>query len=238
MGSGGDFDYPLMKLEPSRSAAVKNTKIHELENWRVWLLWPLSAVMKLWGRTMRIRGETPEDLVRMRDTGRPTVVLFWHNRLFLAAEGYRRYRKPHPMFGLVSASRDGAWLAAFFRLAGLGAVRGSSSRRGREALRELIRRVREGADVAITPDGPRGPVYSFKAGPAAVARGSGGRLLLVGALYSRAWHLKSWDRFVLPCPFSKVTLRTEIIDPDGMPADAEAFTERLRERLLALNGLS
>jgi hypothetical protein len=107
----------------------------------------------------------------------------------------------------VSASKDGAWLAAFFKLVGIEAVRGSSSHRGVAALRELIAAVQAGMDVAITPDGPRGPRYTVKQGPVLVARRAGAPLLLASCKFHSAWRLKSWDGFYLPKPFSKITLR-------------------------------
>ncbi len=189
--------------------------------------------MRLWGRTLRF--QVADDELRMlTDTGKPTILVFWHNRLFIAAEGYRRFRAPRPTYCLISASRDGAWLAAFMSLNGMHAVRGSSSRRGREALRELEARLREGNDAGITPDGPRGPAYSFKSGAPMLATRTGTRVLLLNAVFSSAWRMRSWDGFYLPRPFSSVTVRAAIVEPEEMEEDLAVRTRMWKERLLTM----
>jgi lysophospholipid acyltransferase (LPLAT)-like uncharacterized protein len=191
--------------------------------------------MRLWAGTLRIEASA-SDLALMRDTSTPTVLLFWHNRLFMAAEVYRRFRRPKPTFGLVSTSKDGAWLAAFFQLSGLGSVRGSSSRRGREAVLNLAVKLAEGNDVAVTPDGPRGPKYSFKPGPAMLIGRTGSRALLFGTSFASAWRLGSWDGFFLPRPFSKVTVCCRQMTASDLPAGFAAAAEVLRVRLTEMNG--
>ena len=223
------------RVRTSTLVAVSNFKINLLTQRRRLLLWPIWMLMRLWVCTLRIRLD-PADRARLRDTSRPTVIVFWHNGLFVADAVYRGHRHPHLTYGLVSASKDGAWLAAFFDLVGLRAIRGSSSRGGREALRDLLQKLREGHDVALTPDGPRGPVHSFKPGAAILIRQSQARVLLVGYTFSTAWRLKSWDRFILPLPFSKIHIRTRIILPEELPADLKKCTEALRLALTDLNG--
>lgn len=227
------FFWPSLPVA-APSEAVRDATVNTLNLPRRLLLRVLSAAMRLWTRTLRIRLE-PADAALLADVGRPTLILFWHNRLFVAAELYRRYRRPHATYGLVSASRDGAWLAAFFQLVGLRAVRGSSSRRGREAIAELTGRLRNGADAAITPDGPRGPIYSFKPGPAILVRRSRVRVLCIGMRFSSAWRLRSWDRFILPRPFSRVTVHCRMIEPGEIPDGFEECARDLRSVLLELN---
>ncbi len=137
---------------------------------------------------------------------RPTLFVLWHNRLFIAGDLSRRFRDERPLHALISASKDGAWLAAFFAGIGLSAVRGSSSRGGREAAGELVRVLRAGHDAGLTPDGPRGPIYSCKPGAIVVARRAGVRVVVLGVNYESAWRLRNWDRFYLPRPFSQVRL--------------------------------
>ncbi len=200
---------------------TKSKEIHLLRGARKVLLWPLCVIMRLWTRTLRLRMD--EETRRcLTDTREPTILLFWHNRLFIAAEVYRRLRRGRTTYCLISASRDGAWLAAFMELGGLRTVRGSSSRRGREALDELGKRLKEGSDVGITPDGPRGPLYSFKAGAPLLASRTGARALLINADFSRAWRLRSWDRFVLPKPFSIITLRAVMEAGNGESPESPA----------------
>jgi lysophospholipid acyltransferase (LPLAT)-like uncharacterized protein len=161
-------------------------------------------------------------------------MVLWHNRLFVAAEIVRRFRAGRPAYALVSASQDGAWLTAFFSLAGLRTVRGSSSRLGREAATALVETLRAGHDIGVTPDGPRGPCYELKPGVVIVSRRTRAPMLLIGAGFSSAWRLRSWDRFYLPKPFSRVRMRCEVVTA-GQLAGRDAAITTLHERLKALN---
>jgi lysophospholipid acyltransferase (LPLAT)-like uncharacterized protein len=207
--------------------------VHGIDGWRRVLLWPLAVLVRLWGRSLRME-TSPQDLQNYIKKDVPVAIILWHNRLFLAAEIVRRYRSGRPAYALVSASRDGAWLTAFFSLVGMRAARGSSSRLGREAASALIEVQRAGHDIGITPDGPRGPCYEVKPGAVIVPRRTGTPLLLVGGEFSRAWRLKSWDRFYLPLPFSRVQMRCELIENDRL-ADRDGAVALIQERLRALN---
>jgi lysophospholipid acyltransferase (LPLAT)-like uncharacterized protein len=190
-------------------------------------------LMKLWGMSLRF-DETPEDIAAYTKNDEPVAIVLWHNRLFLSAEIVRRYRQGRTPYALVSASQDGAWLTAFFALVGLRTVRGSSSRFGREAASELVEVMHAGHDIGITPDGPRGPRYEMKPGAIIVPRRTGAPVLLVGGEFTRAWRLKSWDRFYVPWPFSRVRMRCELITNEQL-ADRDAAAARIQARLLALN---
>jgi lysophospholipid acyltransferase (LPLAT)-like uncharacterized protein len=165
----------------------------------------------------------------------PLIIIMWHNTLFLAPIAHRRFRQFRRVYGMISASRDGGGLAYFFWKIGIWAIRGSSSRFGREAFKDLVRCYREGHDVTITPDGPRGPVYGLKPGAVLAARRLRARVLLGGVEFSRCWRLKSWDRFFLPVPFSVVTLRCELVSHEEIPPGVEGVSY-LRNRMLALTG--
>lgn len=197
------------------------------------MLWPLGLIVRLWG--MSLRFETPpEDLRNYQKKDEPISMVLWHNRLFLAAEIVRRYRGGRPAYALVSASQDGAWLTAFFSLCGVRTVRGSSSRLGREAASALVEMVHAGHDIGLTPDGPRGPCYDLKPGVVIVGRRAKVPLLLIGGDFDSAWRLRSWDRFYVPKPFSRVRMRGELVTADQL-ADRDAAMVRLRERLIAIN---
>jgi lysophospholipid acyltransferase (LPLAT)-like uncharacterized protein len=189
--------------------------------------------LKLWGLTLRFE-LSPEDRRNYMKKDEPVALVLWHNRLFLSAEIVRRFRQGRRSHALVSASNDGAWLTAFFSLAGLHAVRGSSSRLGREAATALVGVLRAGDDVGITPDGPRGPCYDLKPGAVIVARRTGAPMLLIGGEFASAWRLRSWDGFYLPKPFSRVRMRCELVTADQL-ADRDSAMTMLRERLLAIN---
>lgn len=189
---------------------------------------------RLWGRTLRF-DMTPEDIRNCSKCDVPVAFVLWHNRLFLASEIHRRFRSQRRLYALISASKDGALLTAFFSMVGgLEAVRGSSSNFGREAATALVEAQREGNDIGITPDGPRGPCYELKAGAVIVPRRTGAPILLIGGDFESAWQLKSWDRFYLPKPFSRVRLRCELIENERL-ADRDAATAMLKERLLTIN---
>jgi lysophospholipid acyltransferase (LPLAT)-like uncharacterized protein len=207
-------------------------QVHGIAGWRRAVLWPLVAVMRLWGRTLRIdTTDTDPSLLGPRDE--PVIFVLWHNRLFVVPELYRRLFPSKQIHALISASKDGAWLAAFFELAGLGTVRGSSSKYGRQALHGLAHRLAEGDDVGLTPDGPRGPAYRFKAGTTVLARKTGARSMLLGINYDRAWRVPSWDRFFLPKPWSTVRLSVAVRTAGELREDGAV--ERMEADLVRLN---
>ncbi len=227
---------PTANSSPSPTAPTPTSSgpvVHEISGWRRLLLWPFGLLLKAWGRSLRFEA-SPEDVRAYMKKDVPVAIVLWHNRLFLAAEIVRRYRQGRPAYALVSASQDGAWLTAFFSLAGMRTVRGSSSRLGREAATALVEVLKAGYDVGITPDGPRGPRYELKAGGIIVARRTRAPMLLVGAEFESAWQLRSWDRFVIPKPFSRVRMRCEVVMSEQL-ADRDAATAEIQARLLALN---
>ncbi len=200
--------------------------------WYHWI-WvaPFALLLRLWLATFRFRGEAG----RFDDAEGPFVILLWHDKLFLAPLIAQR------CFGrrvsaLISTSKDGAWLVAFFKLMGITAVRGSSNRRGAAALIALTRAMRAGLHAGITPDGPKGPALIFKPGAIALSRLSRRPFLLLGIRYASCRRLGSWDRFALPLPFSRVELS---IVREPMPAEVESDEEvsaRLQARLRELSG--
>jgi lysophospholipid acyltransferase (LPLAT)-like uncharacterized protein len=198
-------------------------------------LLPLYLFARLWLRTLRLR--TSDEMKSWLRDARPILWVMWHNRLFMGAHIYQMYRRSHRLVGLVSASGDGAWLAAYFKLAGIEAVRGSSSWRGIHAARELLNEMEKGADVGITPDGPRGPCYDIKPGALLLARHSKAPLLLMSCNFRSAWRLRSWDGFYLPKPFSIVDVRSRILpnyESLGATDDASAALE-LRRHLMEIS---
>lgn len=138
------------------------------------------------------------------------IFAIWHNRLALALILYRRYvarrDRERRLVALVSASRDGGLLAGIMEIFGVQPVRGSSSRRGPQALREMVAWGRRGHDLALTPDGPRGPCYIVQEGVIATAQMTG--MPVVPVTYHLNWKIrvKSWDRFQIPLPFARCTV--------------------------------
>lgn len=172
---------------------------------------------------------------------RPLIFAIWHNRLALSLLLYRRYvRERFPerrMAALVSASRDGGMLARVLELYEVQPVRGSSSRRGAQAMRELTAWAERGYDLAITPDGPRGPRYQVQEGTVAVAQLTGLPILPVAYHLSPKVCARSWDRFQFPLPFGRCTVH--LGEPMSVPRDASesvraACLGELQKRMAAM----
>jgi lysophospholipid acyltransferase (LPLAT)-like uncharacterized protein len=164
----------------------------------------------------------------------PAIYCVWHNRLALCLKVYYSFgRKRNPTAGLaamVSASKDGGFLAAVLERFKVQPVRGSSSRRGPQALLELTTWAERGYDLAITPDGPRGPCYVVQEGIMSLAQITG--LPILPSSYHLNWKYrpKSWDRFQIPLPFARCNVR--VAKPIRIPRDAsDAERERLRLEL-------
>lgn len=159
----------------------------------------------------------------------PMIWLFWHNRLFAMPPVYKRYLKSRSGAVMTSASKDGEIVAATIGMFGVSSVRGSSSRGGSRALLEMTSWVNEGYDVAITPDGPRGPRYKLAPGAIKLAKVTGARILPIRIEYSSYWSFKSWDRFRLPRPFCQVTVTFEPCQEVDTELEGDAFeAERAR----------
>ena len=164
------------------------------------------------------------------------IFAFWHNRLALSIILYRRYvlrfAPERRIAGMISASRDGALLAQIFEHFGVEPVRGSSSRRGGQALLELTTWAERGCDLAITPDGPRGPRYEVQDGVISTAQLTG--LPIVPVSYHLNWKIqsKSWDQFQIPLPFARCEIVTGPVLRVPREAD-DAEREKLRQQLEA-----
>ncbi len=163
----------------------------------------LAWIIRLYCLLLRIRIEDKAGLDALSGA---VIWAYWHNRLFTLPLVYRRSAKHRSLFGLASASKDGAIISAIMKRFGMGCVRGSSSKRAAQALVECRRRLLDGSDLGITPDGPRGPVYVAAPGVVQLSRLTGRPVMPVQVTYSRKWQLKSWDRFQIPKPFSRVTV--------------------------------
>ena len=173
----------------------------------------------------------------------PVIFCFWHNRLASCIKAYETLRKPHAsgkgIAALISASRDGAFLTGILERFGVQAVRGSSSRRGPQALLELTTWAERGHDLTITPDGPRGPRYQIQPGVMSLAQVTGLPILPVAFNLNWKWSVKSWDRFQIPLPFSRceVTAGPALFVPrETSDAAREELRKRLETTLRAISG--
>ena len=195
-----------------------------------WISQAGALVVRLLILTLRVRVEDPSALARARESG-PFILAFWHNRLLLVPWTWNRFFARHRQrqgMALSSTSRDGELIAQFIGRFGIGPVRGSATRRGSAALREMATLIRRGHDVAVTPDGSRGPLYEIKAGMVLLAQLTGAPVLPISFEFSRTWRLRTWDRFVIPKPFSAVTLRVGKPIPVPRTASEEEFEAQRR----------
>jgi lysophospholipid acyltransferase (LPLAT)-like uncharacterized protein len=164
----------------------------------------------------------------------PAIYCVWHNRLALSMMGYfdyaRRRNQTRGLASLVSASKDGGLMTAILECFGVQPVRGSTSRRGPQALLELTTWAERGYDLAITPDGPRGPCYVVQEGIVALAQLTSLPIVPASAYLNWKVRPKSWDRFQIPVPFSRCEV---IFGPTiSVPRQADdAERERLRQQL-------
>ena len=166
-----------------------------------------AAILKTLFLTLRLRIEDRSGVLK-ENGGAPVIVCFWHNRILGITFAFDRIypKKRNGVTVLTSPSKDGEILAQLVGAFGMKAVRGSSSRRGSSALLELVRLIRGGRDIAITPDGPRGPRYSLGPGIILLAQSTGVRIVPAHASFSRCVRMKTWDGFIIPLPFSKVSV--------------------------------
>jgi lysophospholipid acyltransferase (LPLAT)-like uncharacterized protein len=168
-----------------------------------------------------------DDVRRLRAAKTPIVFVIWHGQLLPLLYQHRDER----VAVLISEHADGEIIARIATRLGYQTVRGSTSRGAARALLGLARVVGEGNDLAITPDGPRGPAKSLAPGAVIVAHRTGAPLIAAAVSVSRAWRLRSWDQFVIPKPFARLHFAysspTTVTVGQGRGAAGE--TDRMRE---------
>ena len=150
--------------------------------------------------TLRLRHHGDGQLRQWERERKPFILAFWHRHLLLMPYAYRGRR----ISVLVSQSRDGELIARTVARLGIDSSRGSSSRGGMAGMRTLLRKAADGWDIAFTPDGPRGPLREVQPGVILAAAATGLPIQPVAIAASRAKLLRSWDRFMVPLPFSAV----------------------------------
>ena len=178
--------------------------------------------IRLLAATWRIRTEHEERWRPLYQARRAHVFLLWHEALLPLLWQHRR----QGIAIVVSEAREGQYLADLGTVLGYRTVRGSSTRGASRALLGAVRELREGRAVAFTPDGPRGPRRELKPGVVAAAQRGGGIIVPIHAEASRAWRLHSWDRFMIPQPGARVTIRY------GRPFEVAAGEAGLADGLL------
>jgi len=209
----------------------------KIDGWRArWLVAFAHRLLQIWARTLRFRIDDRANVINSPPNERYIGAL-WHNRLLLLPFIIKRFLPERQGAALISSSRDGALLAGLVERFHFEVVRGSSSRKGASAIRQLAEVIANGRDVVITPDGPRGPAYELGQGIVFLAQQSGAEVVPINMEYSNSWRIRSWDRFILPRPFS--TVRVIFGPPHRVTATAtdeefERERKRLQEAMLQL----
>jgi lysophospholipid acyltransferase (LPLAT)-like uncharacterized protein len=190
----------------------------------------VAALVRLLGPTLRLRTEGVETLTPSWTAARPLVYCVWHGRILMVPWLNARLRRSHgarAVSVLASRSRDGELVAGYARRFGLDVVRGSSSRGGAGALRALVAAVQAGHDVALAPDGPRGPREQLGSGVVTLAALTGAPVVPLAFAARPAWRLASWDAFQVPWPFARAAL--VVGAATSVPRDADR--ERARKEI-------
>jgi lysophospholipid acyltransferase (LPLAT)-like uncharacterized protein len=199
--------------------------------------WCIFAAIRVVSLTLRYRWTDGSGLLRPTSPGN-AICCTWHNRLVLSMVVYYGYVQPRTaspgIAAMVSASKDGGFLAAILECFGVEPVRGSSSRRGPQALLELTTWSERGYDLAITPDGPRGPRYEVQEGTMSLAQVTG--LPIIPFAFNLSWKIQanSWDKFQIPLPFGRceiITGEALRVPREASDAEREALRKELERRL-------
>lgn len=183
-------------------------------------------------RTWKVEIHHEEQLEASKGEGGGHFMSLWHGKMLVGLPHYggRDYKV------LVSASGDGDISQDLLESFGYGVIRGSSSRGGARALREMLQALRAGNVLVITPDGPRGPTHSMNPGLAWMSRATGYGVVPCGFASDRSWRANSWDRLMIPKPWARVVFFYEqpvFVDRKATEAEQAEATELIRERMLS-----
>jgi hypothetical protein len=198
----------------------------------------LEKLMKLIGYSCRVNiVEGKEIFDKIVEEKKPVAYCFWHNRIFYLSYFLYRYshRKGLKITALISQSKDGEIISRVVKAFGGRSARGSTTRGGIGAVKTLLRCVRDGYALAITPDGPRGPVYKFQSGAIFVSSFAQVPIVPITCTFEKAWVFKSWDKFMIPKPFSKINVYVEKplwIEKEIKPEAAEKCQKNLENIML------
>ncbi len=209
---------------------MKNVK----DKFLVWLVsWLGPAMIWLLGKSLKITWEGWEHLEEVRKKGEKVLYAFWHGRLLILTFSYR-WQKVHV---LISQHRDGEFIARTIQRLGFVPVRGSTTRGGTQAIFQMISKIQGGYDIAITPDGPKGPRYKVQPGVIYIAQRSGLPIMPISSSAQKAWRLKSWDNFLIPRPFSKTVIilgKPIYVPKDSTEQELNSKTSELEKELLEI----
>ncbi len=164
-------------------------------------------------------------------THEPIIFACWHGELLMLPYLYSHYRKiPHAKV-LISSHFDGILISKTIKYFGLDTIAGSTNRNASRVLIQGIKSIKEGYDIGITPDGPKGPRHEVADGIVVMAQKTNTKIVLVEIKPTKYWQLNSWDKFTIPKPFGTINYySTDTIDMNGM--DLEEAKKIIKEGLL------
>jgi hypothetical protein len=194
-------------------------------------------LIRAYSWTFRLHIENEKPWLQYLQNGGRVLLCCWHQLFFAAIRHFKTYAAYHPAL-MISQSKDGDIIAVIAEKSGWHAVRGSSSRDGGRALKEMIGHLKESGLAGHVVDGPRGPAGVIKAGVVSLARAAGAVVVPVYATCNRAWYFNSWDHFMLPKPFASVNLRFgEMLDLTSGVSDEDFELHRVRLQEIMQSGL-
>ena len=159
------------------------------------------------------------------------IIAFWHGDLLLQPLNYRKFKKNGNVKVIVSQHKDGAIIRKTVNYLGVSDIQGSSSKGAVRALLNAIKEIKKGTDVAITPDGPRGPRHSVADGIVAIAQKTNTRIVSLSCIPKSYWQIKSWDKFVIPKPFGTIDFYvSEPFSVEGL--DMQNAKDLIKEKML------
>lgn len=212
----------------------------QIKKFPTWIYYLPSRIMLLIRMLMRHQVIDPNGLIEKYSNGTETAVtVTWHNRLLFFPAMFPR-KVCERTVAVISASRDGQYIADLCAQFGVRSVRGSSSRKAVSVLHNAIKTVESGSLISFTPDGPRGPKYVMSKGPVHMASLLGVPVIPIAVNYSSYWELGGWDRFQIPKPWAKITLilGDEIYVPgDLSPEQLEEWRLKIQEQLCAISDI-
>lgn len=167
-----------------------------------WIVRLGALLVRALAATWRIRVIGDEGLRAEREAGRAVIITLWHGQMLPLLYQHRG----EGVAILISEHRDGEIIARIATALGHRTVRGSTTRGAGRALLSMVRQVESGQDIAVTPDGPRGPAKSFAPGALIVAQRTGAAIIPATVVARSAWRLGSWDRFMIPRPFTRIVI--------------------------------
>ncbi|MCJ8325651.1 MAG: lysophospholipid acyltransferase family protein [Campylobacterales bacterium] len=191
----------------------------------------LPFILQLFIRFIYLSSKKTFHLPKKELKDKSYLIAFWHGELIMQPFNFKKLRKKQKISAMISEHRDGEAITRTVQYLGINSLRGSSTRGGVKALIGAIKELKAGNDIAITPDGPKGPRHSVADGIVLIAQKTNTKILFLNVKVDNYWQFKSWDKFVIPKPFSKIDFYiSEAYSLDSMEnEDAKSFVQ---EKLL------